>query len=633
MKNSQPFALIVNQLCGGANNMTLEKAIGEFADDSFDALGNPRFLILEKDGIKYLIDWNMGENLNDLSALLGLSDIVKKKSNAKIGLKNKGFLASICYLLPNKLYSASRGEKGTFNELMWDSKKHIDCIKKTSEDNYRDPSLKPSKFIETTSRRTKEFSAILQNGIDLLTNKLNTKLKTNQKDILNKCLSELISIATDDITKAAPQYVCNVLSFDSLNVHYSTIEKMFSQQIKNYNLYYYNLLKAKLYNVVYIDSEEIIILDDTSAIDYISDSIDNINIDCEIREANYNTYMKCVFTMLKSEEIREFYIVVYNNKKNSKTKSEIENKVEIFNKTPSNYESFDIKSTFTFEISFMNRIEEQTFKKQLINCFELIEDARGLAIEYNHRILGRPFWMGGAKKHQWTSSRNAGGIHAKISIEKDQNLVENYFGIQGDKSEINPNESHDIIKELLRATIGNIVRKLTTSTAKTKDKIEVSDDWKPSDWNMDTMYSLFTTNKLPEKSSKKTTKKNTIVNYTNSVKPAEKPAEKPAVKVDEKPAVKVTEKATVKVTEKPLVKVVEKPIVKVDEKSVVKVTENVAINHIISNTIESNESNSKIELIVMKNGKIEKYKSNNLDDITFESLIKNLISLGFIKDN
>ena len=161
VNNDKPYALDVKDGLHGANGMTFAKSIGERIDDSYDAGSNPRYKVVNDGDDQYLLHWNTGENLPQLAKLLGLSNTISKKAENKIGLKNKGTFAGVCNLGPDELYCISRNNEGKPNELSFKFGDFVSTIEKC-HDNYRDPKLITSNFIESSNRISVDTSDLMK---------------------------------------------------------------------------------------------------------------------------------------------------------------------------------------------------------------------------------------------------------------------------------------------------------------------------------------------------------------------------------------------------------------------------------------------------------------------------------------
>ena len=148
IRDAKPYALDVTHSINGANGFTFAKAIGEKIDDSFDAGSPPCFKTIHTSEVDHLIIWNYGVNLHHLANMLGLSEVIAKKPESKIGLKNYGSFAAIYHLGPTKLTLMSRNTEGEIIYLEFRIGEYLELIKQC-QNNYNDLRLLPNNFIKT----------------------------------------------------------------------------------------------------------------------------------------------------------------------------------------------------------------------------------------------------------------------------------------------------------------------------------------------------------------------------------------------------------------------------------------------------------------------------------------------------
>ena len=449
--DAKPFALDVKDCLYGANGMTFAKSIGERNDDSYDAGSNPRYKVIENGDEQYLLLWNMGDNLYQLAKVLGLSTVISKKSEGKIGLKNKGTFSTLCHLGSDGILILSRNAEGKPIELSFRFGEFVKMIE-ACHDNYCDERLNPRNFMET-SRITAE------------TNELLKKLIPNIKDKnLNKEISGMIS-------PSGPSYMMICMTFNRDHRLFNKLDYEMNRCFDSFNLYHGLLLKSGRGNIIYEDAKgKKKELTKDSAIDLMWGSsyiLGNVTVGMKDDEVVLKVDLSIPDNL--QEGTSTFYIS--NNLTDGRCKgSQV---LDSYLK----WQKLTTKGTFKIRFTSLSTNEDRTMKAKLGEDFNSVEDTRGVFVSWNGRYLGLPYWKS-KKSSKWVSKANTSPLRCDIVIENSHFIAENICKIQSDKSQIDLDDAHPVLIRLMDCFVGNIVSKMIQSSCKTAAQ-KLDNNYKP----------------------------------------------------------------------------------------------------------------------------------------------------------
>lgn len=453
VNNDKPYALDVKDGIHGANGMTFAKSIGERIDDSYDAGSNPRYKVINDGDDQYLLHWNMGENLPQLAKLLGLSSTISKKAENKIGLKNKGTFAGICNLGPDELYCISRNNEGKPNELSFKFGDFVSMIEKC-HDNYRDPKLVTSNFMESSNRISVDTSDLMK------------KLASMIKD--EKLKKEVSSM----ITSPGPSSLMICMRFKKTHRLFNKLDYEMDQCFSSFNLYHSVLLKASRGNIIYEDAKgnKKELTKDT-AIDLMWNSsyiLGTVTVGTKDDEVVLKVDLSISDKPL--EGTTTFYIS--NKPTDGRYKFS-----QVFASYPKWSKQLTTKGTFKIRFTSLSPNEDKAMKARLGEDFTSVNDLRGVFVNWNGRYLGLPYWNS-KKNSTWGSKQNCTPLRCDILIENSHFIAENICKIQSDKSQIDLDDAHPVLMELMNCFVGNIVNKMIQSSKKTAVQ-KADENYKP----------------------------------------------------------------------------------------------------------------------------------------------------------
>ena len=452
VNNDKPYALDVKDGLHGANGMTFAKSIGERIDDSYDAGSNPRYKVVNDGDDQYLLHWNTGENLPQLAKLLGLSNTISKKAENKIGLKNKGTFAGVCNLGPDELYCISRNNEGKPNELSFKFGDFVSTIEKC-HDNYRDPKLITSNFIESSNRISVDTSDLMK------------KLASMIKD------EKLKKEVSSTITSPGPSSLMICMRFKKTHRLFNKLDYEMDQCFSSFNLYHGLLLKSGRGNIVYEDAKgnKKELTKDT-AIDLMwgySYILGNVTVGIKDDEVVLKVDLSI------SDKPQEGTTTFYISNKPTDGRYKFS---QVFASYPK-WSKLTNKGTFKIRFTSLSPNDDKLMKARLGEDFTSVNDLRGVFVNWNGRYLGLPYWN--TKKNSiWGSKQNCTPLRCDILIENSHFIAENICKIQSDKSQIDLDDAHPVLMELMNCFVGNIVNKMIQSTKKTAAQ-KADEDYKP----------------------------------------------------------------------------------------------------------------------------------------------------------
>ena len=468
VNNDKPYALDVKDGLHGANGMTFAKSIGERIDDSYDAGSNPRYKVVNDGDDQYLLHWNTGENLPQLAKLLGLSNTISKKAENKIGLKNKGTFAGVCNLGPDELYCISRNNEGKPNELSFKFGDFVSTIEKC-HDNYRDPKLITSNFIESSNRISVDTSDLMK------------KLASMIKD------EKLKKEVSSTITSPGPSSLMICMRFKKTHRLFNKLDYEMDQCFSSFNLYHGLLLKSGRGNIVYEDAKgnKKELTKDT-AIDLMwgySYILGNVTVGIKDDEVVLKVDLSI------SDKPQEGTTTFYISNKPTDGRYKFS---QVFASYPK-WSKLTNKGTFKIRFTSLSPNDDKLMKARLGEDFTSVNDLRGVFVNWNGRYLGLPYWN--TKKNSiWGSKQNCTPLRCDILIENSHFIAENICKIQSDKSQIDLDDAHPVLMELMNCFVGNIVNKMIQSNCKTKAQ-KADDNYKPVWTNQ--VFHLIQHGKLP----------------------------------------------------------------------------------------------------------------------------------------
>ena len=449
--DAKPYALDVKDCLYGANGMTFAKSIGERNDDSYDAGSNPRYKVIENGDEQYLLLWNMGDNLHQLAKVLGLSTVISKKSEGKIGLKNKGTFSTLCHLGPDGILILSRNAEGKPIELSFKFGEFVKMIE-ACHNNYCDERLNPRNFMET-SRITAE------------TNELLKKLIPNIKDKnLNKEISGMIS-------PSGPSYMMICMTFNRGHRLFNKLDYEMNRCFDSFNLYHGLLLKSGRGNIIYEDAKgnKKELTKDT-AIDLMWGSsyiLGNVTVGMKDDEVVLKVELSI------SDKVQEGTSTFYITDKPTDRRFQFSQVLPTY----PNWLKLTNKGTFKIRFTSLSTNEDKAMKSKLGEDFKSVQDTRGVFVSWNGRYLGLPYWNS-KKNSNWGSKANSSPLRCDIVIENSHFIAENICKIQSDKSQIDLDDAHPVLIRLMDCFVGNIVNKMIQSTCKTAMQ-KADDNYKP----------------------------------------------------------------------------------------------------------------------------------------------------------
>jgi hypothetical protein len=447
---SKPFALDVKDCLYGANGMTFSKSIGERNDDSYDAGSHPRYKIIENTESHHMLAWNMGDNLHQLSRLLGLSSVISKKSAEKIGLKNKGTFSTLCHLGADIIRILSRNSEGKLIELSFQFGEFVKMIE-LCHHNYCDERLNSRNYIET-SRLTTDTSDFIK---ELILHIQDTNLKRE--------VSSMVSTSGHSF-----MMIC--MTFNRGHRLFGKLDYEMDQCFNSFNLYHGHLLKTGRGNIIYEDAKGIKNeLNSETAIDPLCGSyiLGNVTVGTKNDEVVFKVVLSISDKPL--EGISTFYIT---NKPTDK-RYQFSQVVESWPK----WDSLTTKGTFKIRFTSLSQNEDKAMKIKLGTDFKSVQDTRGVFVRYNGRYLGLPYWNN-KKNSNWGSKQNCTPLRCDIIIENSHFIAENICKIQSDKSQIDLDDAHPVLGRLMECFVGNIVNKMIQSSLRTPEQ-KANDDYKP----------------------------------------------------------------------------------------------------------------------------------------------------------
>jgi hypothetical protein len=388
-------------------------AFGEFIDNSLDAGGSPRLItILDGEGNKYLITFNIGKPPKDLSILLGLGENITKPPD-KIGFKGRGGMSGIWLIEPNEYIAISSDGLNLF-EFSFACHKYINAIRSYDElrkdisDDYLKPNQQPWKINEGgITKRT-------ENLINFLA------VKTSYPELKNE-LTSLLTCAT--------QGLIQMFKFEPTHKRFGTIDKELLASISLCKLFHGEILRARDINIMFelhnmpkkkgLEHETVFaLLDKTNVVDVMMGK-DYINIVSEIGFHD-STYV-AKFTISNKKGSMNTYVFY----------SSYQNNVVRFTES---YDAWDIaekKGSCNTEFGYINTKLEEEQKKALETK---IDDLRGYYTFYNMRGCGLPEDVKGVR------SRDGGGIRVVSRIENNQYIANQVLRVCNIKSQTNEQE-------------------------------------------------------------------------------------------------------------------------------------------------------------------------------------------------
>ena len=497
-RDSQPYALTVSQNLNKANNGSFSKGIGEIIDDSFDANGN-QFIasirLTDKDE-DILLFYDDGDNLPDMSVLRGLSDKLTGKTEEKIGLMNKGYIASECFFEPDRVINMSRDENNDPTVLQYNSGQHYKDIRESRE-NYADPKLVPHKYMS-------------QGVLDLkVLPYLNGVFAKIRNPSLQKKLKGTLEV---DASKGTSQFFMTLWIFKQGHKFYGTLDQQLKSCIRNFNFYHGLILKqgVRTISCEYADSSQEL-LDGITAQDLHAGS-QKLRADCNVYVGNIEkeivddsgkkkkevvemVIMKITLSMDGFPESDTFWIT--NKPINGKYKE-----TEPLYKEPAILREKKLQDfgSFVALLSILSDNEAHAQLKAFGGEFSDVNSLRGIFLAWNNRYLGKAWW----DDDTWGASRNAGHVRAEIQICKNRALIQKFFNIQTDKSQMSCDDAHPVTKRFLTHLMANTIKTIFSTSKKTKEEKD-NDDFKYEyAWNPTQMFHVIKHGELsPEVNAKR----------------------------------------------------------------------------------------------------------------------------------
>jgi len=481
-QEARPFALSVVNNRNGTSGMTIPKAIAELGvDNPFDANGSPRFKLIHGDDQDTLLIWNLGENCDDLSRVLSLSKVTSQKTEDKIGLMNAGGFASVCCFEPDNLILFSRTSNKDEIELTWNFGNHIKAID-ASRNNYNNPSLTPSNFMET-SRITKKTSKILESYVSKIHD---SKMRKEYHDLIT----------------TGPQGLLIVMEFGKTHRLYNTLDTHFAECLPTLNLYHADLLKNRKATIIFENSKNIpTILDEGTAIDLMLGS-KCIRASVEVRSTVKEDLFEITLCVDGESTTHTYWIT---NVPENKT---FHDSQPLFEK-PARWDKMNPVGSFKVNYSCLSKNEDNNqlnaIKGDYNKNAELI---RGVMIKWNGRRLGVPWWpkLPVSRRQHWGAKCNANPIRFELDIRNSHKII-NMLKIQTDKGVVNLQEAHVCMLRLLDDFMK--VTKIFSSTKKEADE-KGSKDWKPAFVGTD-VFNLIKTSKEKLPTNKKESPPSSVV--------------------------------------------------------------------------------------------------------------------------
>ena len=478
MRDSRPYALIVNQNLDNANNMTTSKAVGEVGpDNSFDADGNSFIASILTPKEHVLLFFNDGRNLNDLSVLRGLSETLEGKSEEKIGIMNNGYLASESHFAPDRSINMSRNANGDPILLDYNSGEHYAKIK-ASRENYADASLVPQKFMN-------------QGDVSV---KIQPYLKDIFAKIRNPSLQKkLMGTLEVDASKGTSQFFLTLFVFKLGHKLYNNLDDELKSAIRNFNFLHGLILKEGLRTIYceYSDGKQEL-LNKTTALDLHSGA-PKLRADCDVYVGTLTkdvetVIMKVTLSMDGFPGSDTFWIT------NQPTNNQFKGTQPLYSEPQLlRDKKLPTFGSFVALLSVLSDKEADAQKRLFGGDFSDVNSLRGIFLAWNNRYLGRAWW-----DDNWGASRNSGHIRAEIRIRKNRALIQKLFNIQTDKSQMSCVNAHPVAKRFLSHLMGNTIKTIFTSTKKTKQEKDDENFKYQYAWNPQQMFHVIKMGELTD---------------------------------------------------------------------------------------------------------------------------------------
>ena len=478
-EEARPFALSVINNRNGTSGMTIPKAFGELVDNAFDANGSPRFNLIHGDDQDTVLIWNLGENCDDLSRVLSLSKVTSQKTEDKIGLMNAGGFASVCCFEPYNLILFSRTSNKDEIELTWNFGNHIKAID-ASRNNYNNPSLTPSNFMET-SRITKKTSKILESYVSKIHD---SKMRKEYHDLI----------------MTGPQGLLMVMEFGKTHRLYNTLDTHFAECLPTLNLYHADLLKNRKATIIFENSKKIpTILDEGTSIDLML-GYKCIRANVEVRSTVKEDLFEITLCVDGESTTYTYWIT---NVLENKT---FHDSQPLYEK-PTRWDKMNPVGSFKVNFTCLSKNDDNkqlnAIKGDYNKNAELI---RGVMIKWNGRRLGVPWWpkLPVSRRQHWGAKCNAGPLRFELDISNSHKIID-MLNIQTDKGVINLQEAHVCMLRLL----DDFMKVAKTFSSTQKDE-KGNNDWKPAFVGTD-VFNLIKTSKEKLPTNKKESPPSSVV--------------------------------------------------------------------------------------------------------------------------
>lgn len=450
--DSRSFAADFLGQMNGANGMSVAAALSEFVDNARDANSSEFCLAITPVDVAtrswLMIFCDQGHGIKDLPIVFGLGQNTHKKSEGKTGLKNTGHLAAVSTFRPDSLtyYSRNDGLEAPNCSLSFDIRSMIaarDAVMGSEGSrDWKDPRLHIGHFMQSHPRsRTEEEIELLDQAIRLVKSDL---IRQRLTEIRYKTGgSHFLAIYTFSNTDgpALDQEILKALNFYRLSYC--------SPLRSGFKIHYESLQPVSPTNPAVLRT-----LDESSALDPLGPSqrssegtpscqrhegppdLVRTYLDATVyKAANDSVYLECILRRDSPGDTKTFWASGLGIIQGRPT--------ALAGATPQG----DLKITLT---TIPKAMEDAQAKEMDFP----VEDLRGVYPEFNHRILGLPFYDGKA----YGARRNAGGVRILVSYTS-HTIAENYMAIQSHKHKTDLGNAHPTIKKFLKDLIKIIISK------------------------------------------------------------------------------------------------------------------------------------------------------------------------------
>jgi len=521
IEDNTPWSVLVKNNLSGAAGMTFQKSLGEKFDDAFDAGGNPRLKVVVDDNADYLLLWNMGANLPDPARLLGLSKVLSKKAQDKIGLKNRGTLASLCHWQPDRIVVLTKDADNTTHiELTFKFKDYIKMLEQCHA-NYRDDRLLPSNFMKASD----------------LTLKTSEYFSNMFKHITSPVLKAEVSAMLPG--SSAPQFLMLALEFGKSHDLYGNLDTQVLDAISSFKLYHSKILGQPNKEILFelsvpyaavpsthpsynkrkdmriMDGKQLIPLNASNRVDimmgnaYICAQVDvghvlinttNVAATMNAKNNGFPTIAVAAQQPVDKEIVLRVALSISNKPEISWPVFYITNKpsdrrlhgAQLIQNYADKWSKATPQGSFVMRLGYLSP-EQEKAQMEMVgpSVCDSVDELRGVFISWNGRYLGLPCWRreskGSSGAGNWPAKKNAGAVRADIVVADNHYIIEQLFKVQSDKSVVNLDEADPTVLKLVDSVVGHLEKHLLQSTKRQTDRRYENPNYSP-EWTQDELY-------------------------------------------------------------------------------------------------------------------------------------------------